>query len=546
MALGAGDRLTRRSALHFFGVASGGVLLAACGAASNSGSTTSSTLQPPKSAVPSASLAVSTGLASASAGAQQAKSGGTLQAAIVGDSNNSLDPYALGESTTWLAFDRLMSYDDNFNPQAELAESWEISPDSNQVKLSLRKGVTFHSGREFTSADVVYNLQRARDPKLALYQYSMANWVTSVLTPDPYSVVVTLDQSRPTILDLFEWMCIVDKDTIDGPNSKTTSVGTGPFVYGEWAQGDHLRYTRNKNYWRSGRPYLDEVVINVAKDPQSMVVQLESGALDTVSNPSLQDQARLGRDPKYQVLRTAGYAYYALTANVTKPPTDDPKVREALNYALDRKRFADTIVEGAAEPLELPWPHYSPAYEPAKNSAHLFDLDKAKSALAQSGASNVELDFTYPTTFPELGQLGQMYQQDLAQIGVKLNLKGTDTAGALDVMQKVAYTGVAAITGMFSQLQPGTLFLVARMWNYMANQAGYQSDQYAQLVRQSVTEPDATKRQAIYSQLNDVIIGANAWLLVASDPAAIISRANLRDVRLDVGGARVLTDAWLG
>ena len=230
---------------------------------------------------------------------------------------------------------------------------------------------------------------------------------------------------------------------------------------------------------------------------------------------------------------------------MTKPPTDNPKVREALNYALDRKRFADTIVKGAAEPLELPWPHYSPAYEPAKNSAHLFDLDKAKSALAQSGVSNVEMDFTYPATFPELGQLGQMHQQDLAQIGVNLNLKGTDTAGALDVMQKVAYTGVAAITGMFSQLQPGTLFLVARMWNYMANQAGYKSDEYAQLVQQSVTEPDATKRQAIYSQLNDVIIGANAWLLVASDPSAIISRANLRDVRLDVGGARVLTDAWL-
>ncbi|HEU0166805.1 MAG TPA: ABC transporter substrate-binding protein [Chloroflexota bacterium] len=464
----------------------------------------------------------------------------------MGDSNNSLDPYALGEATTWLAFDRLLWYDDTFKAQPELAETWELSPDSKQLKLNLRKGVTFHSGRDFTSADVAYNLQRVRDPKLALYQYNMANWITSVQTPDPYSVVVTLDQSRPTILDLFEWMCIVDKDTIDGPNGKTTSVGTGPFVYSEWVQGDHLRYTRNKNYWRSGRPYLDEVVIHVAKDPASMVLQLESGALDTVSNPSLQDQARLGTDPKYQVLRTAGYAYYALTANVTRPPTDNPKVREALNYALDRKRFAETIVKGASEPLELPWPHYSPAYDAAKNSAHAFDLDKAKSALAQSGATNVEMDFTYPTTFPELAQLGQIYQQDLAQIGVKLTLKGTDTAGALDVMQKVAYTGIAAITGMFSQLQPGTLFVVARMWNYMANQAGYKSDQYAQLVQQSVTEPDAAKRQAIYSQLNDVILGANAWLLVASDPGAIISRANLHDVRLDVGGARVLTDAWLG
>ncbi|HEU0167436.1 MAG TPA: ABC transporter substrate-binding protein, partial [Chloroflexota bacterium] len=254
MALNTSAHLTRRSALRLFGLASGSVLLAACGSA---GTAAPASSPPAPFATASPKPAVSAGAGSASAAAQQPKAGGTLRTAILGDSANTLDPQFLGPgnlSTTWLAFDRLMWYDDNLKPQGELAESWEISPDSKQVKLNLRKGVTFHSGRDFTSADVAYNLQRIRDPKVALQLANMAAWVSSVQTPDPYSVVMTLDQSRPTILDLFEWMCIVDKDTIAGPNAKTTSIGTGPFVFGEWVQGDHFHYTRNKNYWRSGRP----------------------------------------------------------------------------------------------------------------------------------------------------------------------------------------------------------------------------------------------------------------------------------------------------
>ncbi len=90
------------------------------------------------------------------------------------------------------------------------------------------------------------------------------------------------------------------------------------------------------------------------------------------------------------------------------------------------------------------------------------------------------------------------------------------------------------------------MFLSARLWNYMANQTGYKSDQYAQLVQQSVTEPDAAKRKAIYDQLNDLILSTNAWLIVATNPATAISHANVHGIRLDLGGARLLTDTWLG
>ena len=477
------------------------------------------------------------------------KLGGTLRTAVVGDTTISLDPHFLGPgnlSVTWLAFDRLLSYDDTLQPQPELAESWDLSPDSTQLTLKLRQGVTFHSGRPFTSDDVAYNLQRVRDPKVALQLATMAAWITSVETPDATSVVIHLDQSRPTILDLFEWMCIVDKVSMEGPNAKTSSIGTGPYVFDEWQQGDHFQYTRNKSYWRVGRPYLDGVVVHVLSDPQAMAVQLEAGALDSVTGASLVDQARMATDPNYVLVSTAGPGYYALTLNVTSPPTDNPAVREALNYALDRQRFVQTVLKGIGQPIELPWPAYSPAYDASRNTAHPFDLDKARSILEGAGVSGLEMDFTFGAGSQEFAQLAQMYQQDLAKIGVSMNIKQVDPAVALDAMQKLTYTGVAAVGSTFAQLQPGTLFLSARLWNYMANQTGYKSDQYAQLVQQSVTEPDPAKRKATYSQLNDLILSSNAWLIVATNPATAISHANVHGIRLDLGGARLLTDTWLG
>ena len=119
----------------------------------------------------------------------------------------------------WIGvFDRLTVYDDKLKPQPMLAESWDVSTDCKQIKLNLRKGVQFHSGREFTSDDVKYNLQRARDPKVgrgAVHRHG--NWFTAIDTPDKYTVILKSDQPRPTMFDLFEFFNICDKDTHGGP-----------------------------------------------------------------------------------------------------------------------------------------------------------------------------------------------------------------------------------------------------------------------------------------------------------------------------------------
>ena len=232
--------------------------------------------------------------------------------------------------------DRLTSYDANLKPQPMLAESWEFSNDFKQLKLNLRKGVQFHSGRELTSDDIKWNLMHVQDPKVAAGALILqSKWFTSVETPDKYTVVLGSEQPRPATFDFFEYFDIVDSETAD---AMQTLIGTGPFKFVEWAQGDHMLFQRNPNYWQSGLPYIDEIRVFIEKDGQAMMVQLESGGLDLVDLPPLPDFARLATDSSYTQWIVPSNTN-VIGVNTTKPPTDNKLVRQALSYALDRSRI---------------------------------------------------------------------------------------------------------------------------------------------------------------------------------------------------------------
>jgi peptide/nickel transport system substrate-binding protein len=483
----------------------------------------------------------------ASAPAQQPKRGGTLRLAVPGDSGFTVDPHSLsprGLALLYHIYDRLIVYDDHLQPQPQLAESWEFTNGSTQLKLALRKGVEFHTGRAFSSDDVAFNIKRATDPKIAPQISTMAAWVKDVQTPDPYTVVLTFDQPRPGALDLFEFMGIVDHETIQGPDAQTKAVGTGPFKFDQWQPGISMKMTRNDKYWLSGRPYLDGIDVTVLRDEQAMGVQLEAGALDIAGLPSLLDAARLQKDPNYQLVRTAGAGYNTLVFNTTVAPTDNKLVRQALNYAIDRKRIADTVLAGIAAPIALPWPEYSPAYEASKQQAYAFDVAKAQTLLTQAGVTSLELDFVYPT--PGLyDKVAEIYQSDLAKIGVKLNLKGLEAVIATDMITKLTYAGVGAVTSQFAHLQPGTLPVIARLWKSEVNQAGFKSERYSQLVQAAATETDPAKQKQIFSEWNDIVLDESAVAAITTAPQLMIARKNVNGARMDLAWAYDFRDLWL-
>jgi peptide/nickel transport system substrate-binding protein len=450
-------------------------------------------------------------------------------------------------SAIWLGYDSLVRYDDNFKPQPMLAESWDLSADYKRIKLNLRKGVQFHMGREFTSDDVKYNLLRVRQPNVGAQFTNMSNWWTSVDTPDKYTVELTSDQSRPAMFDLFDMMNMVNKDITENPELiLKTSGGTGPFKFVEYVQGQHIRWTRNPNYWQSGKPYLDEVMISFLSDAQSMVVQFESGALDVVDVPPARDALRLKQDARYRVLmNNLSGQYWVLVMNTSAGPTQNAKVRQALNYAIDRKRFIDTALGGVADAEDLPWLPDTPAYDEAKKTRYTFDLDKARALIAESGVADVTFDFVFNAVVPEIASFAQVYQADLAKIGVKLNIKGVERAVYNDLAAKFQY-GVLMSNSGFANFDPATLPLVSRYWDPNNNLAGMNDNaQYKQLVNAVSTEADAAKRKALLSQLNDLILDESFSVPIATAKHVTVVRSNVNGYRWRASEAVDYAGIWL-
>ena len=387
--------ISRRSALRLLGSTAGVALAAACAPAPQAPAPTPMPAAPPTSVPPAAAAptlppaaAVVVTQAPQSA-SPQPRSGGTLRAALTADLPN-LDPHintTTAHENLFLAFDRIIQYDDQLHPQPMLAESWDLSTDLRQIKFNLRKGVQWHTGREFTSDDVKWNLLRVRDPKSPSVGFrNQSNWFTTIETPDKNSIILKSEQPRPALFDLFEYLNIIDPLTMEGPEAKLKAVGTGPFVFSEWAQGDHILLTKNRNYWQTGRPYLDglqanvrdiqaEVRVSIVKDAQAMVAQLEGGAVDLIKAPPLRDAARLKADTQYKVVtHPASAQHFQQGVNTLVPPLDNKKVRQALNYALDRKRFSDTALLGTGQPIALPWLPSSPAIMLCKRSCQAESL----------------------------------------------------------------------------------------------------------------------------------------------------------------------------
>lgn len=482
------------------------------------------------------------------AGAGQPRTGGTLRTLVVGDPPSLEGHLFAGNNyeTTSLVFDQLTNYDSNFVPQPRLAESWDVGTDFKRIKLNLRKGVQWHSGREFTSDDVKYNIVRAQDPKDGAGQFAnQARWFTSIETPDKYTVILNSEQSRPLVFDFFEYFNMVDHETVEGPNAKTATVGTGPFTFVEWVPGDHLSFAKNKNYWQSGKPHLDGVHVAIARDPQSMVAQFEGGASDMMRNAPLVDFNRLKANPTYQpVIHPNAGMYFVLGFNTVNAPFDNKLVRQAMNYAFDRQRFVDTATYGAATPSALLWPPGAPAYDPAKAKLYAFDLDKAKSLLQQVGVTQLEMDCLL-TASTEGNIATQMYQSDLAKLGITLNIKVLDSAAWLDQVNNRKYVGCYWSPASYGQLSPGTTFGGTKAWDPNNNNEGFKSDVYGQLVALAGAEVDPAKQKQIYSQLNDVVLDESFVAPVASSPQIMMTTTKVHGLSPTYHASFLFTEAWL-
>jgi peptide/nickel transport system substrate-binding protein len=557
------DRIvSRRAVLGWLASAAGITLLAACGAPATPAAPATSApaaapAPTPKPAAPAATAVpppaptaiVASAPTPAAGSAAVPKSGGTLIWAIGSDIAN-LDGHLLTSTnyeTVFRAYDRLTALDEQGTPQPQLAESWELSNDGKQLKLNLRKGVQFHTGREFTSDDVKWNIIRVRDPKVASGSFvTQSGWFSTIETPDKYTAIGKFESPKPAVFDFFQLLNMVDPVTMQGPDAATKSVGTGPFSLVEWSQGTRITFAKNKNYWQTGRPYLDGIDTPIVKDPSAMILQLESGAIDVADAPLIREFIRLKADPTYQALtNTRDGQHFILAPNTTVAPFNNKKVRQALRFAIDRKRMNDVALLGVGQPKALPWLPSSLAYDEAKSNANAFDLDRAGALLKDAGVGAFSMDLLPLVIFPEIDLYVQIYQADLAKIGITANILRLDFAQWLDQVNNAKYNGMYASSDGRAQLNPLTYLTASAAANPFKNNEGFTSDALVKLIEHFGAELDPAKQKALLAQINDLYLDESYTNVVASFPTKMLAKTKVKGIEFPLFAAFSVTNAWI-
>jgi peptide/nickel transport system substrate-binding protein len=282
-----------------------------------------------------------------------------------------------------------------------------------------------------------------------------------------------------------------------------------------------------------------------------MSTRFESGAQDVIFNPALTDAARLKQTPANQVVINYQIgSFFYVNVNATNPLFAGKQVRQAMNYALDRERISSSVLQGLiGTPVDLPWPDNSPAFDAARNTTYSFDLDRAAALLKEAGVSSADTEITYSTSgyATEYASIAQIYQADLAKIGVSTTLKPVDGPTFTQQGLSLTYTGLrigsgggAGVADASSLLQGGNAY------NYANNFSGFKDDAYAQLVNAASTEPDTARRTQLYSQLNDYLLDQSFTFAFSLYPFIIVAGPNVHNLQFDPSGTLAYVDAWLG
>ena len=428
--------------------------------------------------------------------------GGTLAVAQSSDATPSsfLSP-ALGNILTeYSVFETLTLIDPNTGqPKPVLATSWKIAPDGLSMSIQLRHGVTFHSGKTMTSADVIYTIQQMQNPAVSPQGVLLAKQISSVKATGDYEVDLTFKRPMPNIFDLFDIMPIVNKDNFSQISAGKVVDGTGPFVWKSWIPGSEIVLQKYAQYRNAKDIRLNSIDIDIITDPTAELAAIQSGRVQYAVGLSPLNARSLGQQSGYAGLQTGGAAF-PVCFNVTQAPFDNKLVRQAVQYAIDRQRIVQQVEGGLGQATDLPWKTVTAGYDQSQGTQYTYDPNKAKQLLAQAGVKSGTSFTMVALNTPEVTGMAQIIKNNLAAVGLNATIQAlSDT----DFNARVASTDMGAPAFLMQNsnaFSPATQVQIRPELRATGNVEHFQSPEYTKLVNAltSAVSPDAQKK-ALYN-----------------------------------------------
>ncbi len=414
----------------------------------------------------------------------------------------------------------LYEYTEDLEPTPLLAESMTYDTDACVATIKLRQGVKFHDGTEMKASDVVYSIQYLGESSYGgNYSFDYDN----VKAVDDYTVELpTVGVVGPLEDQLCSVYVFSQANTeAQGENVGQNMVATGPFKQGEWVSGDYLILDRFDDYW-GGPAAIRQITMRFIAESSVAGIELESGGIDLNLNVSSTDYNRIqngeidGYNTYTGAMITVNFVQFNCT-NIT-----DARVRQAVAYAMDRQAILDSVYEGVGE---LSWSMFAPGtlgYDSsyAEEKAYDYNPEKAKELLAEAGYANgLTLRAVVDPTTERVRTLEMMTDQ-LAQVGITLDVQQYDSAAAMDLQTNTDDWDITArrlnlpadpcSADLVSITHPKNAALGGT--NLMHFQNDPAAQEYGDLLDQAMATVDSDARAEIYKQAQELLM-ENLWLI---------------------------------
>ncbi len=481
-----------------------------------------------------------------------AKRGGKLVAARLAepaDLDPQLNPSTARRQLTMLTYSNLVKLAPDMSIRSDLAESWRVAEDGRRIDFTLRQRVMWHPpvSRELTAADVAFSYERLLQVSPGRTELAA---IIAVEASGRYQVSFRLSAPAAGLLAAMadsRWGAIVSRETVERHGDlRRAAVGTGPFILDEWQPGRELRLRRNPEYFEKEKPYVESVVLRLDPDETSIAAGLRSGAFHHAALEHGAVFAASRDERSLKLYRSPRLGYDFLSINHKAPPFDDPRVVQAVSYAVDRQECINVAALGfgvltapCPPPLgqwQIPREHWEPFYR--------VDLERARRLLAESSyPRGFQATALTISSFPALFASAQVVQANLKRIGIDLRVESADYEIWLRRWRtkefQCTFNGSAGHVDPDAALYPA-FHSKAQNWNNLEHA------ELDRLLEQGRAVTEIEKRKSIYDRAQRILLEEPGQLWLYTPDMLDVTHASLRGFwQHPTGTLWSYQDVWL-
>jgi peptide/nickel transport system substrate-binding protein len=483
-------------------------------------------------------------------GCQGGGDGRSANTLVVGTVGNpvSLDPVMVNDSASSMVFQQIYNtlFDldfDTLDIRPALAERWEFEDGGQALRVFLRRGVRFHNGDEMVASDVKFSIDRAVvSPQVSF----IVNMIESTEVVNSHEVLIRFAAPwTPALAHLAHGATSIISERafreMGGDAFAQNPVGTGPMRFVNWVVGDHLELARWDQFW--GTPsQLDGIIIRSINDAATRSMELETGGIDVMYMVLPHDIARLAANPDLQVHRRPTMANNYLGFNTRAPHLGDPRVRQAITYALDLNAIVQAAFVGVGQPGRAPvtslvWASAAPVM-PALTQ----NLDRARELLAEAGYPGGGFSLVINTNEGNATRLdiATIMQGMLAQVGITLEIRSVEWGAYLDLTARyddpnheLFILGWTSVTG---DPDYGLDIFHSRSYGAAGNRFFWSNPEVDRLLDEARGTPQGQARFDMYVQAQRLIMEGRPMIPLQDQEAIVVTRRNVSNFVINPAG----------